>query len=155
DPQLGAGRRVIGDRGVVETGGPSIAPAGDINGGAVRADGYLESAVKAACRAVIAADPQLGAGGRVVGDRGVVRRGGSSRRDAGAGDIYYAPGRAHRHRGSRAGAAGAAVAAGPQLGAGGRVVSDRGVLTSAVRPSALSGDVHRRPVRADRHRPGV
>src|SRR5207248_4173617 len=104
---------------------------------------------------VVARDPLLGAGGGVVGDRGVIHvRGGPG---AGSGDEHRAPVRADRHRGGvvsyAAWVAWPVVALDPLLGAGGGVVGDRGVIQiDEVRGlyEALAGDEHRVPARAHR-----
>jgi hypothetical protein len=119
DPQLGAGGGVIGDRGVVAiviAGGP-ISEAGDENRAPGGADNYRIGLAAAVADAGVALDPQLGAGGSAVRDRGIV---GSVRRIiAVPGDEHRLPGRADSDRASLVDeVAGAVVTLDPQLGAG-------------------------------------
>src|SRR5262249_52873744 len=72
DPQLGAGGGVVGDRDVIGArGGPGAGP-GHIDCVPAWAGGHPAGAVEGAAGAVVALDPQLRAGGGVVGDREVV-----------------------------------------------------------------------------------
>src|SRR5207247_3992003 len=92
-----------------------------------------------------------GAGGGVVGDRGVVvRRGGPG---ALPGDEHRATGRADRHRGCVV-IAGVVVALHPQLGAGGGVVGGRGIFLCRGAVEAGPGDEDRAPCRANGQRGG-
>src|SRR6185312_15052230 len=94
-------------------------------------------------------------GGGVVGHRGVVHLTGGGP-EAVPRDEHRLPVRADRHRaGLVIAVVWAVVTAGPQLGAGGGVVADRGVVLERSSPDAGPGDEHRLPVRADRHRTGV
>src|SRR5262249_57105788 len=78
DPPRGASRGVVGDRGVVLPGGVSEAGPGDIHRAAARADRHRRGSVVAVACVVeaVTADPQRGAGGSIVGDRGVLLVGG-------------------------------------------------------------------------------
>src|SRR6185437_6076696 len=76
-PLPGAGRGTVGDRDVLGGGGPvrgvgQPAVAGDEHGAPVRADGQRRGPVLAVHGAVVAADPQPGAGRGAVSDRGPV-----------------------------------------------------------------------------------
>src|SRR5215813_5080082 len=158
-PQRGAGGGVVGG-GEVTLAEPERglnAVSGHVYRAAAGADGQRVGGVGAVARAVIPADPQRGAGGGVVGDRGVVE----ARAGPGAfpGDEHRAPAGADRHR--RGGVVDVdrpVVPADPQRGTGGGVVGDRGVVLIVVDPAtavAAPGDIHRVPAGADRHRRGV
>src|SRR5262249_32104415 len=132
-----------------------VARPGDIHGPPVRTDRHHTGLVVPA-DAVVAADPPLGASGGVVGHRRVVQRViGKHSRGAGPGGLHPVPRRADGDGiGDIKGVAGTVVAADPHLRAGSRVVGDSGVVSAGRGPGAISGDVHRAAVRADRHRAG-
>src|SRR5262249_38783314 len=132
----------VGDGGVVIARSPPDVISGDEHIGRGGADrDRLGRAV------AVPLQPQLLAGGGVVGQRGVVGR------EAGAlalpGDEHRLPGRADRHRvGIVVAVDGTVVAGGPQLLAGGGVVGHRGVVVAygvpvvVGRPVARPGDEH-------------
>src|SRR5262249_37173291 len=130
----------VGDRGEVRTSVPGGAGPGDVHRAPAGADRHRRSGVVAVGGAVVAVDPQLGAGGRVVGHRGVIRL--PIGCVAGPGDVHRAPAEADRHRrGVVVAVGGAVVAVDPQLGAGGRVVGHRGVIRLPIGGVAGPGDV--------------
>src|SRR6185312_15734142 len=105
-----------------------MALPGDVDRRTGGADRHGVGVVVTAVGAAVALDPPLGAGGAVVGDRGVV-----SARVTVAGDEHRFPAWADRERpGLVVHMAGAVVALDPQLGAGSGVVGDRGVVVGGV-----------------------
>src|SRR6266702_3030679 len=137
-PQLGAGRRVIGDGdvvGVAKGPGPGAGP-GHVDGAAVGAGHHRLG--RGAGDVVL--DPQLRAGGGVVGDGGVAGMAGHEQRLAV---------RADRDREADTGRE-----AEPPLHAGRGVVGNRRELGLEVRAGAIAGHEHRAPRRAggDRER---
>src|SRR5262249_8807981 len=162
-PQRGAGGGVVGG-GEVTLAEPERglnAVSGHVYRAAAGADGQRVGGVGAVARAVIPADPQRGAGGGVVGDRGVVEAPGGP--GAFPGDDHGAPAGADRpRRGGRDGVGGGAVGpfvvAAAEGGRGGGCEGVRGVVLIAVDPAtavAAPVDIPRAPAGADRPRRGV
>src|SRR5262249_58970743 len=120
--------------------GPGAWP-GDGRGARAGADGRRRrrEVVVVAGRAVVPLDPLLGAGGRVVGDGGVVIA--RAAPVAKPGDEHRAPARAdHQLADIISEVAGAVVPLDPQLGTGDRVVGDGGVIVVRACPGAGPGD---------------
>ena len=154
-PQPGTGGGAVGHRGVILVRAGALAAASHEHPGAAGADRHRQGIVAAIGRAVVPLCPQLGAGGGIVGHRGVVlARAGAL---AAAGHEHPGAAGADRHRpGGAEAVARAEVAPRPQLGAGGGVIGHRGVAEGRVAdPLTGAGHEHPGPVRADRHRVGV
>ena len=121
----------------------------------MRADGHrIGTVIAVSAGAVVARYPPHGAGRGLVGDRSEIRVG--ALHVGGPGDEHRLAVRADGHRPGLGHAARAVVAPGPQPGAGGGLVADRGKLMRlAPGQCAVPGDEHPLAVRADRHRGGV